>query len=439
MCVSPKTISVTHKDGRKSIETVPCGKCHECAKKKQNDFAILTLEESRNYLHMLHVTLTYNFNNLPIQLNYKAYEFSTGEEVASWSKPCPYCLLNKLRDRERYAYDHKLVPDRTLPNYPFDKSDFCPQFSRIHDFRGDFDMEDYYHGFIGIRVSYMPSLCRDDVRLAIKRFRLRYARKFGFYPKFSYAHFGEYGHKNGRPHTHLMVFGFTLNQFQLFLQDWKDKKGFWQCTREIPIFNENGTDGRWLVALYVAKYVSKAITEQYKFENDHEVERPRRVTTKGYGFSDNFENIKAHYLGYESFGLWDPKSENLNYPEGDLIQHKILKPIFEQILDLIIKRGYLVDGKEYSLPKKYKYEILYTKDNGDYIPTALQRARSIFIRDKFSEDDKRIREEFRAKYPQGNYVEETNYVNSRIMADRQAGEDRAKNSYIREMNKRKIF
>lgn len=65
MCVSPIMLSYTD-CGRKLRRVVPCGKCAECVKDKQNEFVIRSIEEQRKRGSMWFVTLTYSKDNVPV-------------------------------------------------------------------------------------------------------------------------------------------------------------------------------------------------------------------------------------------------------------------------------------------------------------------------------------------------------------------------------------
>lgn len=64
MCISPITIHYDGIDGRHSIQ-VPCGKCVECLKTKQNDYMVRIFEEMKQVSKCCFLTLTYSNDNVP--------------------------------------------------------------------------------------------------------------------------------------------------------------------------------------------------------------------------------------------------------------------------------------------------------------------------------------------------------------------------------------
>ena len=69
MCTNPLVIRRAYA-GKVKTDVVPCGKCHECISKKQNEFAALACLEAKKSSSMWFATLTYSNNRVPIILSY---------------------------------------------------------------------------------------------------------------------------------------------------------------------------------------------------------------------------------------------------------------------------------------------------------------------------------------------------------------------------------
>lgn len=73
MCYSPITLKSPNKlYSRSSFIQVPCGKCLECLKKKQNEYAARMEEEYKSYgRRAMFVTLTYREDTVPKNYYYR--------------------------------------------------------------------------------------------------------------------------------------------------------------------------------------------------------------------------------------------------------------------------------------------------------------------------------------------------------------------------------
>ena len=145
MCTRPLSKVSSLCNGRfTKVDFIPCGKCDECLLRKQAEFACLASLQSEKARSVDFLTLTYRPSALPVM---KRPERSQEPGVFDDS-----------------VYAHFCVQDGKKASCCFDgKDDYC------------------------------PSLRREDVRLEIKGARLAYKRKYGYYPTFVYAGFGEYG------------------------------------------------------------------------------------------------------------------------------------------------------------------------------------------------------------------------------------------------------
>ena len=64
MCLYPVSIKTVDSFGLPTNLSVPCGKCIECLKDKQNSWKIRLMEECRDHLYMYFFTLTYNDDSI---------------------------------------------------------------------------------------------------------------------------------------------------------------------------------------------------------------------------------------------------------------------------------------------------------------------------------------------------------------------------------------
>ena len=65
MCLYPLSIKTEDAYGIPINQSVPCGKCIECLKDRQNSWKIRLIEEARDHNHVYFFTLTYNDDSVP--------------------------------------------------------------------------------------------------------------------------------------------------------------------------------------------------------------------------------------------------------------------------------------------------------------------------------------------------------------------------------------
>lgn len=196
MCIniSPHTVE-SSLTGVKRTFSVPCGKCCECVKKRQNDWKLRLLEECNNWNHLFFFTLTYSDDSLPHSdvVNVDTGEFpSTGRksDVQSWLK----C------NRERY---YRKYGERLEMKY-------------------------------FISLEYAPD---------------------GYY----IDRHGKTRHSTCRPHYHgLFFFNCDVNRIKPWFTDWANSYGFYKCSEIVPTDSEpDWRVHRSKVCNYVAKYTAK--------------------------------------------------------------------------------------------------------------------------------------------------------------------------------------
>lgn len=86
MCVHP--ISIKRKYGNSvRIDTVPCGICPECLKKRQSAFVCRCIEETKKYGNAWFVTLTYSDEHVPIiVVDGRSYKSLRREDIKAWKR-----------------------------------------------------------------------------------------------------------------------------------------------------------------------------------------------------------------------------------------------------------------------------------------------------------------------------------------------------------------
>lgn len=292
---------------------VPCGKCLECLRTKQNEFALRFHREAKKYNSCVFLTLTYRNDTVPIQHNIFRLDKSTG---------CLIYLDSYLYSiRERAYFDNYLVNKSRLEllscpvskmgrKYWFEYSP-CSDLSFLDD----------------IRICATMSLCRDDVRYWIKRCRIRFKRKFGeSLPKHSYTCVGEYGSRTQRPHYHLCFFGLTVKQVQFFADDWQEMYGFTFCEK-VNSVNKDGSDGYALMARYLSKYMCKGYFDCV-LVLDNLVQKPRKMNSLGFGTS--FTDAEYNY--FLAFDMYGPYSlHSLRLRNGKYLSEEQLDKLIPEV------------------------------------------------------------------------------------------------------------
>ena len=161
MCVSP--IQLTREIcGRKYTQWVPCGKCPECIKDKQNEYVIRTVEESHKKGNPWFITLTYSEDTVSF-----LYE---EDESGMYNKVTGELVTD---DEE----NHRVLNNKDITNWK-------------------------------------------------KRVRRHIEYHTGKKLDFSYLICGEYGPRTHRPHYHGILLGLTDEEVMEFKKDWEKHYGF---------------------------------------------------------------------------------------------------------------------------------------------------------------------------------------------------------------------
>lgn len=239
---------------------VPCGHCPECMRARQNDLAARVALAAREYHNMHFVTLTYRDFDIPLSARPALVDTDTGEIILD---SVPINLTRQSRsvkvpfDLYQQAYFRSEL--EKLPATPKARVIFHP---------GEDCVNRRYLKYYFIT----PTLNRRDVRMWLKRCRVRFERAFGHKcSDFKYVLAGEFGSKTCRPHYHLILLGLKPWEVRFFVSQWSF--GFAQM-KTIPEINKDGSSGFVCASKYISKYIVKGDFEVDSVIKGY-VERPR--------------------------------------------------------------------------------------------------------------------------------------------------------------------
>lgn len=313
---------------------VPCGKCIECLKNRQAAFVSRALTEAEDKGSFVFVTLTYDEEHLPIaQSLWRVSKFTGETELVDKGE----IILSARKIRLRG--DRKIFQERDEELHSLFcsiKADDKPRY-----------VDRFIDGFEDDEYSYFsrltPSVCRSDVRLWLKRSRVRYEREHGFkLSPFSYMLVSEYGPNTCRPHYHLAFFG--LNRLEA---DWLASQWTYGFTKVEYVNRVNDDDkhsnGYQCAARYIGKYMSKG-----KFDCasvlDCSAEKPRVCQSKGIGQA-LIQKVRPFMLAFDMYGEYD--LDSLFCPAlGRCFNDSEIK----QLCNEIPKRLYYDIGNDFKLP-----------------------------------------------------------------------------------------
>lgn len=246
MCLNP--VAITREvAGRKYTEHVPCGKCNECIKDKQNEYIIRSMEEAQKRGNVWFFTLTYAPANVPLKVDIDGEiieeDPETGEVI--------------------FSEDSKIM-----------------------------------------------SLNRSDITSWKKRVRTKLNKRRkskGQSPlDFGYMICGEYGPQTHRPHYHGLFIGLERDDVMEFKQDWESHYGFTTFSY-IPSIPVDGVNQVERTSRYVSKYIVKMTDIEDDAVKQCKVEKPRKQTSVGYGMPTRkkFEQMRRYHLCEDMFPGYD--------------------------------------------------------------------------------------------------------------------------------------
>lgn len=323
---------------------VPCGKCSDCLRQKQNDLATRVVRQAKRDGNFVFVTLTFKEESLPVACSTQFVDKNTGEMINS----------------ERPLISKNMVYQQKVVDKPIGKN---PRY--VDELYEDFD-KDY-----ALNIRFTPSLDRKKFRLYLKRKRLEFERKGNSLPEFKYVCVGEYGPKTCRPHFHICMTGIDKKTTEDLFSEWNDNFGDVQV-KQVKMVNSDGSYGYAIAAKYVGKYMCKG-----KFECPSVIqgfaEKPRICISNDFGTYLSEQDI-AYYMAFDLYGIYNPN--DLSH----FAEYQVLNLISE-----ISKRARVdVFGFKYSLPKNMKRKLFYEKvqnekDEVRYEPTQIQALRNYLL------------------------------------------------------------
>lgn len=359
----------TELDYRAGYLVVPCGKCINCVKRRQDDFAcrIRAEAEKRGTMHL--VTLTYNDDNLPLVSTLWQIDKETGEYCRK-TNPEFVCYGRKEDFFSYRAEMAEIKPSRS------------PRYIEI-PFAGT---DDYV-----IRIT--PSCCREDTKLWLKRCRQWYKRENGVDADFAYALISELGPRTCRPHYHCVLLGLDTDTVKAFCRQWKF--GFTDM-KVVERVNSDKSDGFTKASEYVGKYVSKGVF-QCQSVKDCSAQSIRMCTSKGLG-DEIVEKFRPYLFCYDMIGAeYNPdtffipsKARYLNRLELSMLCAEVPKRLSVSF-----------DGKRYfAFPRVLRNKLLYVTKKSEkgnityHRPSRLWRMVTDSLQSQYVELDRREFERF---------------------------------------------
>lgn len=293
MCLNPVPIT-RELCGRKYTQYVPCGKCNECVKNKQNEYVVRSIEEAAKRGKVWFFTLTYNNDTVPVT----------------------------------FDLDGEIVEEN-----PDTGEVFYADSAKIN------------------------TLNRLDITGWKKRVRTKLnkrRKKNGQSPlDFGYMICGEYGPKTHRPHYHGLFIGMDKEDVLEFQKDWEIHYGFTNF-KYIPNIPVDGVNQVETVSKYCAKYICKMRDLEDENVVNGKVQKPRKQVSVGYGMptKKKFDQMRNYHLCRDLFPSVD--IDKL-YELSTVDQLKLVR-------EVIKRRKWKNNGKDYKLPNYYKRKMFYVKD-----------------------------------------------------------------------------
>ena len=287
MCYQPILIAIEPKyrplgsgyalDGEihgKVYREVPCGRCLECKRRYQQDWANRCYEEwkSNDYKGVF-FTLTYRDDSIPINYLvrsdngtvslYKSdadYNYSSNmslSDVSSSKTRKGYTISSKLSYVENKRGSHIISSKNAM--------DCIPEDASLALLNGEAEVECF------------NSVRKRDIQLWLKRSRKQLNKKFTYYIT------SEYGPGTLRPHYHGLLFGLTAEECVSIFADWKKHYG------NVVFDDVKGEGGM----NYTASYAAKGIFEHPLCRRDFFYPKPDGSFTEYH--SKDYEICKHKY------------------------------------------------------------------------------------------------------------------------------------------------
>lgn len=330
-CVGNNTLS--HMGSRTVL--VPCGKCTECLKRRQLDLSVRAMREAEKRGSMVFCTLTYENRYLPLQVTLRKCDKESGE------------IYDEHKGQLFRYSGYKVTPENAdfIDSVKRELFAIRPGCRPVVITRPFLESDEWSYWY-----EITPSLNRRDVRLWLKRCRVRYVRDTGKeLPEFSYLLCGEYGPNTCRPHYHLCFFGLSKEQVDYFCSLWD--YGFTNV-KSVFARNPDGTSGFQIASLYVGKYVTKG-----KFECDSVKcgisEKPRSCLSIHFG-TELSAPLVSYFRCYDLFGEYD--IDSLEKSDGKRLSSAEMTALIHEVK----KRSFIeCDGKRFPIPRSIVLRLWY--------------------------------------------------------------------------------
>lgn len=312
---------------------VPCGKCVNCVKSRQDDFSCRLARCAAEYGNMIFVTFTYREDTIPVSCRLLKVDKETGE-----------CFCDSV---SRIVLDPEDNSPSLLPSIRQSLSELRPgKRSRRYIVQSPFPDDELYSYY----YEFTPSLDRTDFRLWLKRERVYYERNNGCkLPEFKYALIGEYGPKTCRPHMHACFMGLTYNQVNELCDSWRRDYGYvW--IESVKRINDDGSSGLLAASRYLGKYISKGVVECDSVK-DGASQKPRFCASRNLGTNLTHSEL-FYYSAYDLYGIYDP--ERLCTLDGKPLSTEQIRTIQHEVF---IRAKISVDGHAFVLPRAIRDKI----------------------------------------------------------------------------------
>lgn len=318
MCLHPVQIPrrnpVTHSS---RIDVVPCGKCLECLRRKQSDYAFISVREAQASGNIVFLTLTYKPEKLPFSGVFESVSTESGQII---DRSKIFKVRPEYEDECRALYDFSYQNlcgcQIEVPTYFLETPSPLVEEKRWKSLSGtdiSFPLiresglvygNEYDRGGTYERALITPSLRRQDVKDWLKSSREAYKRSHGKRLEFRYFEVGEYGSHTHRPHYHILLYGISLADANFLADRWRAEYGRVDVEEVVARGSDSLAVAQEKVSRYLAKYLCKGEFEE-SFVTAGYVERPRRVSSRNLG-TRSLDALRRYILAFDVFGEYDP-------------------------------------------------------------------------------------------------------------------------------------
>lgn len=278
-----------------------CGQCPACLRQKQNEFAVRAIRQMQDRKPAF-LSFTYDNEHCPIQFTKFRFDEDTGE----------YFIEKDIRR---------------------DSSFFQRAKYEIHYNKNGCPVKRYFpifNEYTGALTYQYPSVYYEDLKLAIKRFRIKHP---GVLTDFTIV--PEYGSIGFRPHYHMLVYGLSETDINLLVSEWS----FGHVDVDLcnnPLKDNNPRK----ISTYISKYATKGGYD-CPYIKKGIVSKPRRSVSRsfGCGSEEDFKKLKDVLFCSDVTKIDDPFNEF----DCDLSDNHLKL--------LLSRRSYMLDNYRYPLPK----------------------------------------------------------------------------------------